>query len=68
MIHTWRVTVPELTGEETRGVYLYLPEEYSWQTERHYPVLYMFDGHNVFFDEYSTYAKSWGMGEYLDKH
>ena len=68
MIHTWRVTVPELTGEETRGVYLYLPEEYSWQTERHYPVLYMFDGHNVFFDSDATYGKSWGLGEYLDKH
>ena len=68
MIHTWRVTVPELTGEETRGVYLYLPEEYSWKTERHYPVLYMFDGHNVFFDSDATYGKSWGLGEYLDKH
>ena len=25
------------------------------------PVLYMFDGHNVFFDEDATYGKSWGM-------
>ena len=30
-------------------------------------MLYMFDGHNVFFDQDATYGKSWGMKEYLDK-
>ena len=29
-------------------------------------MLYMFDGHNVFFDEDATYGKSWGMKEYLE--
>ena len=47
MIQKWNVTIPELTGEETRGVYLYLPRTYDWEPDRHTPVLYMFDGHNV---------------------
>ena len=34
---------------------------------RRYPVMYMFDGHNVFFDEDATYGKSWGMKDYLDR-
>ena len=66
MIQKWNVTIPELTGNEPRGVYLYLPADYDWSPERHYPVLYMFDGHNVFFDSDATYGKSWGLGEYLD--
>lgn len=36
------------------------------EPERRYPVLYMFDGHNVFFDWDATYGKSWGMKEYMD--
>ena len=67
MIQKWNVTIPELTGDEARGVYLYLPEEYDWEPERHYPVLYMFDGHNVFFDSDATYGKSWGLGQFLDE-
>lgn len=30
-----------------------------------YPVMYFFDGHNLFRDEDATYGKSWGMDEYL---
>ena len=67
MIQTWNVTIPELTGTETRRAYLYLPDGYDWEPDRHYPVLYMFDGHNIFFDDHATYGKSWGLGEYLDE-
>jgi len=28
-------------------------------------VMYMFDGHNVFFDSDATYGKSWGMNKYM---
>ena len=66
MIHKWEVTIPELTGEERRRAYLYLPDAYEREPDQRYPVLYMFDGHNVFFDEDATYGKSWGLGEYLD--
>ncbi len=67
MIRTWKVKIPALSGQTERLVYLYLPDD--WQTaQRRYPVLYMFDGHNVFFDSHATYGKSWGMGEYLDEN
>lgn len=66
MIETWNITIPELTGEEKRRAYVYLPNALEHYPEGRYPVLYMFDGHNVFFDEDATYGKSWGMGNYLD--
>ena len=66
MIDKWNITIPELTGEESRRAYIYLPDSWQRNPELRYPVLYMFDGHNVFFDEDATYGKSWGMGEYLD--
>lgn len=49
MVEKWNITIPELTGDETRSAYIYLPESYNYDTDRRYPVLYMFDGHNVFF-------------------
>ena len=66
MVKKWLITIPELTGELTRNAYLYLPESYQYEPDRRYPVLYMFDGHNVFFDSDATYGKSWGMKEYMD--
>ena len=66
MVITWNVTVPELTGDAPRKAYLYLPESYDREPDKRYPVLYMFDGHNVFFDSDATYGKSWGMKEYMD--
>lgn len=66
MVERWRIAVPKLAGEEERNGYIYLPVSYYDDPERRYPVLYMFDGHNVFFDQDATYGKSWGMGEYLD--
>ena len=66
MVRKWRVTIPEQTGRTKRNAYLYLPEGYKEERRRRYPVLYMFDGHNVFFDSDATYGKSWGMKEYLD--
>lgn len=66
MVRKWKITIPELTGAQERNAYLYLPDSYEWEREKRYPVLYMFDGHNVFFDQDATYGKSWGMKEYLD--
>ena len=67
MVETWNITIPELTGDEERRAYVYLPESYKSEPDRRYPVLYMFDGHNVFFDEDATYGKCWGMKEYMDE-
>jgi predicted alpha/beta superfamily hydrolase len=66
MVLTWDITIPELTKEETRKAYLYLPDSYEAEPGRRYPVLYLFDGHNVFFDSHATYGKSWGMKESMD--
>ena len=68
MIEVWDVTLPELTGEEKRRAYVYLPLQAMYGDGQRFPVLYMFDGHNVFFDSDATYGESWGMGEYLDAH
>lgn len=67
MVKKWDVCIPELSGDTPRKAYLYLPESYSSEPDRHYGVLYMFDGHNVFFDQDATYGKSWGMNAYLKK-
>lgn len=66
MVDRWDITIPELTGDETRSAYVYLPDAYFEDPESRFPVLYMFDGHNLFFDEEATYGKSWGLGEYLE--
>ena len=67
MVKKWEITIPQFTGNESRRAYIYLPESYEWDPERRYPVLYMFDGHNVFFDWDATYGKCWGMKEYMDQ-
>lgn len=67
MVIQWNVTLPELTGDAERRAYLYLPEACRRDPELRLPVLYMFDGHNVFFDSHATYGKSWGMAAYLDR-
>ena len=65
MIVSWEITIPVLSGDEPRRAYVYLPED--WEEEgRRYPVLYMFDGQNVFFDEDATYGKSWGMADFAE--
>ena len=64
MIETFSMPFPRQTSKKQRKVYVYLPE--GFEPDAAFPVLYMFDGHNVFFDEDATYGKSWGMKEYLE--
>ena len=66
MIRISHIQIPELPTEQPRRRYVYLPKGYRNGTRR-YPVLYMFDGHNVFYDSHATYGKSWGMKEYLER-
>lgn len=66
MVIKFNVTLPELTGDLPRRAYVCLPNDYDRQPDRRFPVLYMFDGHNVFFDSDATYGKSWGMKEYME--
>lgn len=64
MVIKREITIPQLSEDKTRRLYIYLPEDYE-KTDKRYPVLYMFDGHNVFFDEDATFGKSWGMNDYM---
>ena len=50
-----------------RTIHVYLPDNYN-ESQEQYPVMYMFDGHNLFFDEDATYGKSWGLKDFLDNY
>lgn len=65
MLKIWNVRIPALSGSKPQRAYVYLPDSYETEPEKRYPVLYMFDGHNIFRDEYAAFGKSWGMEEFL---
>ena len=67
MVKKWKVVFPSPNGPDERRAYIYLPASYKKNPDRRYPVLYMFDGHNVFFDTDATYGKSWGMKKFMDR-
>jgi predicted alpha/beta superfamily hydrolase len=68
MMQKWSVTLPKLTGSEPRSAYVYVPRMCLEDRRLRLPVLYMFDGHNLFTDEDATYGKSWGLKKFLDFH
>ena len=49
---------------KNRPLHIYLPDGY-FDSDARYPVMYFFDGHNLFRDEDATYGKSWGMLTFL---
>ncbi len=49
---------------KNRPLHIWLPENYA-QTDERYPVMYFFDGHNLFSDETATYGKCWGLADFL---
>ena len=51
--------------DEARTIHLYIPD--GLMPGQKVPVLYMFDGHNLFVDEEATYGKSWGLKDYLEQ-
>ncbi len=54
--------MPELKRQ--RRIWIYLPEGYA-KNKKHYPVIYMQDGQNVF-DNYTSGFGEWGVDEILD--
>ena len=52
-------------SQDIRPLHICLPDSYDRSDER-YPVLYMFDGHNLFFDSDATYGTCWGMKDFFD--
>lgn len=51
---------------QTRTIHIYVPDSYTY-TNKRYPVLYMFDGHNLFFDQEATYGKSWNLMQHIQE-
>ena len=47
-----------------RTLHIALPDNY-YETQERYPVMYMYDGHNLFHDNDATYGKSWGLESFL---
>ena len=68
MLHEWRLTMPALTGKEKRRAWVYVPDSARADQSRRYPVLYMFDGQNLFSDAEATYGKCWGILDYFCAH
>ncbi len=68
MIDKWEVRIPGLSGDKKRWAYVYLPRDYEYDEDRRYPVMYMFDGHNLFSDDEATFGRSWRLADYLDKN
>lgn len=66
MLDIFPVTLEKLTGDRPRRAYVYVPDAALTHPGLRFPVLYMFDGHNLFYDHEATYGKSWGIGDYLD--
>lgn len=66
MVDSFEVTIPPLTGGAPRRAWVYVPDFLEEEPGLRLPVLYMFDGHNLFFDDTATYGKSWGLKEFLD--
>ena len=57
--------MPQLN--KNRRIWIYLPPDYN-STNKHYPVLYMQDGQNIF-DDYTSFSGEWGVDETLNtKH
>ena len=53
--------------ESSRIIHVYLPPFYH-ESQESYPVMYMYDGHNLFRDEDATYGYSWHLEEFLDQY
>jgi metallo-beta-lactamase class B len=55
--------IPQLN--RTRRIWIYLPAEYN-VTKKHYPVMYLQDGQNLFDGVTSAFGEEWGVDECLD--
>lgn len=59
-------TVIYTPKNQPRTLHIHLPDDYRQSGER-YPVMYFFDGHNLFRNEDASFGTSWGMEEFLNR-
>jgi predicted alpha/beta superfamily hydrolase len=55
--------MPQLN--RSRRIWIYLPQDY-YASKKHYPVMYLHDGQNLFDDAITAYGNEWGVDECLD--
>ncbi|WP_261304278.1 alpha/beta hydrolase [Paenibacillus andongensis] len=51
--------------DNRRDIFVYLPPSYRYEKSKHYPVLYMHDGQNIFHPAFNGY--SWQVNETVDR-
>lgn len=67
MIEQWHMPVSGLRPDFNRRIYICQPFGYDEQPEKCYPVFYLFDGQNLFFDEDACFGKSWNLGRFMEE-
>ncbi|MBQ7486357.1 MAG: alpha/beta hydrolase [Clostridia bacterium] len=65
MIEKWQMAIPELRPDFERRIYICTPPGYDTSDES-YPVMYLFDGQNLFFDEDASFGTSWNLAEFVE--
>jgi oligosaccharide 4-alpha-D-glucosyltransferase len=63
---TWRDVESSFLGEP-RHVQVWLPPGYDENPERHYPVIYMSDGENLFDPRIASWGTDWGIDEAMSR-
>lgn len=50
-----------------RKIRIYLPKKYDIDDNSYFPVLYMHDGQNLYFDEDTSYGNSWKVKDTMEQ-
>ena len=53
--------------QNSRGIWVYLPPSYAENGNERYPVVYLHDGQNLFYDQDSFSGVSWNVGGAMDQ-
>lgn len=65
MITKWHMSVPDLRPDFKRRIYICLPSGYDRQLKKRFPVFYLFDGQNLFYDRDAAFGKSWNLSQFM---
>ena len=57
------MAIPELRPDFERRIYICTPSGYDTSAAR-YPVMYLFDGQNLFYDEDASFGTSWNIDKF----
>ena len=64
-IESFEMQIPQLN--RSRKVWVYLPDGYEQKGAKRYPVIYMHDGQNLFYDELTAFGTAWHVDKVLDE-